>query len=598
MKIRTKLIFMYTLVIFVMFFLIASLSLLILNKQYKKEIIRSDKEVMHQISNSIVLMTDLMVEKNINLYSNSEIQSFFVNYSEMGKDEFNQKKATSYTTAKNIREIRQILIDNAMLYTQIDGGVTLVTEAGAILASWPASYSLDYYSGINDETESWDEYFDSSVSKYKWEIITGRNAMSFIDDPNENILMCIYKYTSATTGERRGYICISIGADELEECYEAWDDPSMDNTMMLLSMDKNQLTGLNAEKEINLSEEMAKRIRESLQDSSDEITLEDNGYIYNCVLISERNWILVDKIPLSYITTSNHSSFIRFFIIFVIGGLFTCVGVIFVTNRFSNRIAAINELMQKASANHYSVPYTSNSKDELDEIGNSFNVMQNEIKSYASQLIIEEKKRTQYETNYLHAQINTHFLYNVLNSVKVLSILKRNEDINIVITSLVKLLKGTLDVSDEMLTIQEELQNVTNYYQIENIVHLNEISLEIHCEEYLMTKMVPKLLIQPLVENCILHGFSTVTIPEKKIEITISEISGKQLCIKVKDNGCGVHTHSILNNPKSGKHIGIQNIKDRILLLFGSDYGLEIESTVGKGTTIIMHIPLIESSTS
>ena len=156
-------------------------------------------------------------------------------------------------------------------------------------------------------------------------------------------------------------------------------------------------------------------------------------------------------------------------------------------------------LMISASKDGYNRKYQLKYYDELDEIGQSFNDMIDEIKRYTKRLVQEEKEKKLNEINYLHAQINTHFLYNIFNSIKMLSILGRNKDINEVITALVKLLRGTLDVSDEMLHIEEELKNVEYYFRIENIIHLEELQLKIHCEESLGGKMIPKLLIQPVV---------------------------------------------------------------------------------------------------
>ena len=180
----------------------------------------------------------------------------------------------------------------------------------------------------------------------------------------------------------------------------------------------------------------------------------------------------------------------------------------------------------------------------------------------------------------------------------MLSVLGRNEDINKVITSLVRLLKGTMDVSSEMLTIEEELRNVEHYFQIENIIHLEELELEIKCDEKLKKKLVPKLLIQPIVENSFLHGFSSEYGSRKKqIEIAVEERGIDELSITVRDNGRGIDKKQLMNiksiRPGSTRGIGLRNIEDRIQVLFGENYGIQVESVLGKGTRVILNIPMI-----
>lgn len=243
----------------------------------------------------------------------------------------------------------------------------------------------------------------------------------------------------------------------------------------------------------------------------------------------------------------------------------------------------------------YDLSYEVNYYDEFDEIGESFNRMVGDIKNYTAKLVQEEKEKKINEINYLHAQINTHFLYNIFNSIKMLSLLNRNKDINNVITSLSKLLRGTLDVSDEMLTIEEELENVKHYFKIEEIIHLDEVVLNVNCPEELECCMIPKLLLQPIVENSFIHGFKDVHY-KKEINIDVSEDSGVMI-ITVKDNGCGISGQQLMNitDYRHGysRSIGLKNIEERIRILYGQDYGIDVESEWKMGTTVTLRIPLI-----
>lgn len=599
-KISTKLIVTYSCIVFLIFNVMCLVSINFLRQQYKKELIRSDKEALHQISSSIILMTDLMVEKMIQVYSNSHIQVFFSEFSDLTKNEFADRKAQDYEMVKELKEVRKILRENAMLYTQMNGAITLITEKGAIFTTWPQDNSLDYSSSISSEKAVWDTFFSDSLTNYKWEIVNGRDAMSFQEDVDKNMLMCIYNYRVSFGKERKGYICISINADELEKCYESWMDTNMSNEIFLLDEKQKHLVSLNSKEKITISEDALQEIRVGAMDGDEEGAYEDEDFIYDYRVISQRGWILVNKIPQNYIARKVGESVKIFIVILIVGCVCACALVVAFTFHFSNRIKYLKRLMTSAATEKYSLRYQSKYDDELDEIGESFNLMEDEIKTYTLKLIEEEKKKKLSEINYLHAQINTHFLYNIFNSIKMLSVLHRNEDINEVITSLVRLLRGTLDVSEEMLTIEEELQNVEHYFRIENIVHLQELELHVECADDLKKKLVPKLLIQPIVENCIIHGFRRGGSSEgQHIWILVEEMEDMQcLCIKIRDNGCGISKQQLLNikNYQHGytRSIGIRNIEERIEVLFGKNYGIEIESTVNEGTTVILKIPSIE----
>lgn len=597
-RVSTKLIITYSVIVIISFQFIYWLSVYILNKQTKEELIRTDTEALNQISNSIVLMTDIMVEKIISVYSEPDVQWFFTEGMKISQKDLPGWKSSDYQTAQRLRRVKQVLQENALLYTQMDGGITLVTGNGGIYTSWGSDNSVDYSQRLGEDKENWDSFFNEDISAYKWEMMEGREAINFEKSAEDNLLMCIYCNRVLLTKEIRGYICASIDAGELERCYGSYLDSEINNQIYILDSEKRVMVGLNEENS-QISQTIQAVIQENMG-SQQHFVYQDENDLYNCVSIEERNWVLVNKIPLSYIGNNEEYFKLLFFWIFLVGGAGACLLVIFFTFRFSERIKNMKALMISASKDGYNRKYQLKYYDELDEIGQSFNDMIDEIKRYTKRLVQEEKEKKLNEINYLHAQINTHFLYNIFNSIKMLSILGRNKDINEVITALVKLLRGTLDVSDEMLTIEEELKNVEYYFRIENIIHLEELQLKIHCEESLGGKMIPKLLIQPVVENSFLHGFShTVSSSKKIIEITVEQEGRDAVYVKVKDNGCGISKQQLMNirNYRHGhtRSIGLRNIEERIQLLFGEGYGIRVESVVNVGTEVIMKIPVIES---
>lgn len=593
-RVQTKLILTYSIIVVVVFSIVYSASMYMLKTQVKKELLRTDKEALTQISNSIVLMTDLMVEKMIAIYSNDYIQWFFSETSDLGQEEFKKWSVSTYETARRLKEVRNTLRSNAMLYTLIDGSNVLVTHKGALFTFWSSNFISEYTMNISKERQEWDNYFAESEQNYKWEIVQDRKAMNFQEYANENTLACIYCYRSPITGEQKGYICMNIDADELKRCYSSYLDEEMGNSIYIYDGSGKMFSGLNTfEKE--LQPEVIDKLLLMSGNEKEAFVYEDNYYIYSCMKIPSREWILINQIPISCIDKNNSAARNFLFFIFLSGSLGACGLVVFFTNKFSYRIRYLKGLMENASREQYDLSYELKYYDELDEIGESFNRMVDDIKNYTNKLVQEEKEKKLNEINYLHAQINTHFLYNIFNSIKMLSLLNRNKDINNVITSLAKLLRGTLDVSDEMLTIEEELENVKHYFQIEEIIHLDEVVLDINCPEELREILIPKLLLQPIVGNSFLHGFRDVHY-KKEIKIIIQR-SGENIIIRILDNGCGISKQQLLSitdyRKGHSRSIGLKNIEERIQLLYGANYGIDVISERKKGTEVKLKIPSV-----
>lgn len=530
----------------------------------------------------------------IAIYSNDYIQWFFAETSDLGQEEFKKWSVESYDTARRLKEVRKTLRSNAMLYTLIDGSNVLVTNKGAIFTFWSSDFISEYTMNISKERQEWDDYFIDSEWNYKWEIVQNRKSMNFQECKNENTLACVYCYRSPISGEQKGYICMNIDADELNRCYSSYLDEDMGNSIYIFDGNGEQFSGLNPYN-TKIPQEAVKELLLLSDKEGVSFVYEDKAYIYNCMKIPSRNWILINQIPISCIDKNNSAARDLLFVIFVIGGLGACGLVVVFTYKFSYRIKYLKGLMENAAGEKYDLSYEVNYYDEFDEIGESFNRMVGDIKNYTAKLVQEEKEKKINEINYLHAQINTHFLYNIFNSIKMLSLLNRNKDINNVITSLSKLLRGTLDVSDEMLTIEEELENVKHYFKIEEIIHLDEVVLNVNCPEELECCMIPKLLLQPIVENSFIHGFKDVHY-KKEINIDVSEDSGVMI-ITVKDNGCGISGQQLMNitDYRHGysRSIGLKNIEERIRILYGQDYGIDVESEWKMGTTVTLRIPLI-----
>jgi|SRR5690606_24681457 len=187
----------------------------------------------------------------------------------------------------------------------------------------------------------------------------------------------------------------------------------------------------------------------------------------------------------------------------------------------------------------------------------------------------------------LQAQISPHFLYNALDSINWMLIEKEEWDISEVVIALSDLLRYSISNNNDMVSVGEEIKNIENYLTIQKVRFENRFSYKIEVDSTIKDKLIPKLLIQPIVENAVVHGI------EEKVEGGIIAINGYYTegitCFEIIDNGPGIAKEKIdmlMDNDKSS-HLGLNNVNRRIKLIYGSDYGIIIDNRPNEEGVIV-----------
>ena len=220
----------------------------------------------------------------------------------------------------------------------------------------------------------------------------------------------------------------------------------------------------------------------------------------------------------------------------------------------------------------------------------SFKIVQS-IYQKNFQLVEQEKRKREYELIALQYQINPHFLYNTLDSIKWLASAQGSAVIEKTAQSLITLLKRTISDSSECISIQEELKNLEYYIEIQKIRYYNSFDYVVNAEECVLACNIPKLILQPLVENALFHGINDCG---RRGVISVSVRREKDICvIVIMDNGNGMDVNRVKQqlSIKSRKGIGIGNVDERIKLYYGSNFGLSFESEIGEYTKVYVRIP-------
>ena len=234
---------------------------------------------------------------------------------------------------------------------------------------------------------------------------------------------------------------------------------------------------------------------------------------------------------------------------------------------------------------------------EVEQLAKTSQHMIDNIMGLNEKLILEKEKVAQEQLKALQHQINPHFLNNVLQTIKALAICEDVKGISKITTALGKLLAYTIYKPYEMVALIEELRYIENYIEIQNIRYPNKVIYSYECEESLKQISVPKLIIQPLVENAFEHAYNNKGI--YKLDIIVEE-DEREIDIIVTDNGRGMSEEEVnslnegLQNTdvyQENKSIGLLNVNQRIRGIYGKQYGIKILSRKDSGTSIIINIP-------
>lgn len=230
----------------------------------------------------------------------------------------------------------------------------------------------------------------------------------------------------------------------------------------------------------------------------------------------------------------------------------------------------------------------------------SYNEMRQRIEFLIYQVYYGKLRQKDAEYEALQSKINPHFLYNALQTIHSLAVLERHEDVETVTASLGEMLEYLVYEKDGQVYFQQELDYINSYTKIQQIRYSDSFSISMNITEEARRCVIHKLLIQPIVENAINHGL----VDKENGELLISAWVGEEvLQIVVRDNGAGMDEQTLErlmkhvrseNRESKHKSIGLPNIQERLVLKYGSQYGISIKSEPGEGTEVIVRMPAIK----
>ena len=437
------------------------------------------------------------------------------------------------------------------------------------------------------------QYIEENKSLFMWGIF---NRMK--DKPEEVISMINNGYTSSY-----GYGILSLGKAIVDEDeivgYILFDFKEEDifnlirgyNNNDIIITDKYNMVAANN----NKYSDQLYRLKIEFRNKSGHLNINDENYYIKINNVENSN---------IYVYTITNMEFLyNGFLICILFLVLTFLAIFIAMVYWSKKIAlkkteSIDEILKgikKVQEGNLETKLIIKTKDEFEIIADAYNDMIKNLRELIEANKEEVALRMKSEIKELEAQFNPHFLYNTLETIRVMIKLDKEAAIKIIV-KLSNLLRYGINNEINKVTLKDDIEYIKNYLEILKLRFQSRLEFNINIEEDTLNIIVPKLIFQPIIENSIKYGFDTVD----KIKIDInSKVIDEKLEITIKDNGSGINEERIeyirrLLNKKHNdtENIGLYNVHKRIKLLYGKDYGLKIESKEGIGTKIKIILPI------
>ena len=368
-----------------------------------------------------------------------------------------------------------------------------------------------------------------------------------------------------------GYLLIFISSNDLNNLFSTYFNSHVETIDLIDS--NNQILASNEEN----------RIGKKYQKNN------DTQYTKLSVKLPVYSWRLV--------STINHKKLLGEInilpsILLISSSVFIIVFAIsyFLLKKLTQPIYQLINKLTLVQNGHFDQKLAVNGSYEIKQLVNVYNDMIDELQKYFDKIIEEEKVKRKFELQALQYQINPHFIYNTLTAIKMLVYEGNNEKVIQALDSFIQLLRSTLSNHDDFHSIEEEEKILKHYIQILKLRYGENIHTTILMNPTIKDALIPKMIIQPLIENAYLHAFNNQQ--TGNITVGIQPVNNN-LQIERLDNGQGFDVNK-LSSQSNGLHytkIGMRNIENKLINLYGENIKFVINSTINVGTSIMIQLP-------
>ncbi|MEV5025208.1 sensor histidine kinase [Paenibacillus sp. LPE1-1-1.1] len=474
------------------------------------------------------------------------------------------------------------------------------------VAAYPVTMTI---TGINRKSHSTDSYYwPNSLEKLRKSLLTVNTLISpkrliyQLDKENltgasneDPVIVASRALMERTSGNQYGILYFAIRESDFKRFYASFtssgnDVAILDRSGMVVSSNRTDLIGKEHQDLLSYAQEIEKqklKYKEVGVLGKNSLVLSEYLPVYDFYLVN-----FIDKQEV----LSEMVDFKTVALICVAIVLAALIIVFLISRRLTKSLTLLARQMPRIAENNFDNYITVTGSYEIKELGKAYNYMLDELNDYIRKLIQTQKDQRNAELSALQMQINPHFLYNTLASVKILVQQGNKEKAAATINALISLLQNTVSNISETITVAQELVNLKNYVFINHVRYGEQIAVNYFIAEDCYGYHIPKLIIQPFIENAFFHAFQERS--EGHIYVLVSREENALVC-EVVDDGVGMEgydhenpAHRSISSSHFFSGIGIRNVNDRLRLLYGDEFGVAIVSNIGDGTRVKIKLPL------
>lgn len=420
--------------------------------------------------------------------------------------------------------------------------------------------------------------------------IAGRNVTLNGDTSTDNVFSLAKAVTGPDTGEVLGVVLFDVRHDILKDSINSITIGENGFVFVTDAVGNIIYTPLN---------DIVYRVNPQWLTAGDAIfpvTIRNAEYQIHVKSSPYTGWKTVGVFALEEVMRNVNSMLVMLTIAMLVSIVIISLVALPLSNSVTKPLLKLQRLMKQAESGDLSVHFNSQYQDEIGELGNSFNHMLRRIDELIHQVYEEQRHKRDAEMKSLQEQIKPHFLYNTLDTISWMAREYEATDIVQLVDALTSMYRIGLSQGRDVITVEEEIRHVSNYLYIQEIRYKSKLKYRIETDPATLNVEIPKLILQPLVENAIYHG-----IKKKRGGGTVlieSERKENQIRLTVRDDGAGMDKEQLerlrarLGEEDGQKSFGLYYVKERIRLYYGSDYSIAVSSAPEEGTTVTISLPL------
>lgn len=577
-KIKSRLIFTLLLLTTIPIILSGTYSYIGASKAIKTKISTYSAEIMKQLRKNEQLENKKYIILSDSIMLNENVQNFILQFNTL--DEASKKEMSVF--------INTLLGDNLDLLQKIKSVRISAPDSSVI-------YDMGFNSISDKDSSRLIERIDRDEGGDQWSYLT--------TEQGEPCIVLARKINSLQKWDvSLGYIFIGISESLYSNDLYADIDMGAGTDIFILDHNGKVISSRNPDIPIQQpfqDEKLMASIREQEAESNPSFLTEigDERHLVAYSYDMYSNWYLISAIPDSYLNNETQSiqrNIMLLCCVLIVVSL--CIALI-ISNTIYKPLTMLMEQTSRIIRGNLNTSIVDPSKDEIGYLTDKFNVMVGKINALLEETKREQHQKREIELQMLQAQINPHFLFNTLNSLKWTAQLSQAESVSVGLSALAELLRNTIVDKKEFVSIKDELRNIDNYVRIQKVRYGSTFEVKTEMDEGTESCKVPKFFLQPIVENSIIHGQEGIS---HNLLIHIHcRIDGDDLKITITDNGRGMSQETADKLLQGGRekekgrlaNIGISNVNERIRLNFGEEYGLMIHSKEKEGTTVFVTLP-------